>query len=76
LKWLLLNSDLHAVLSEFARVEINLEDAEAKTPRLMIVVSEHEENPVGVSVSPVQGWKPRGSCALNPVASDVYTGTH
>jgi hypothetical protein len=41
LKWLLLDSDLHAVLSEFARVEVNLEDAKAKAPSLMIV-SEHE----------------------------------
>jgi hypothetical protein len=44
-EWLLLDSDPHAVLSKFARVEVNLEDAKAKASSLMIA-SEHEGKPV------------------------------
>ena len=41
MKGLFLEPDLQSVLSEFARVEVNLEHAKAKAPSLM-VVSEHE----------------------------------
>src|SRR4029077_7347970 len=43
LKRLLLDSDLHPVLSKFTRVEVNFKNAKAKTPVLRIV-SEHESN--------------------------------
>jgi hypothetical protein len=64
LKWLLLDSDLDAVLSEFPCVEVHLEDTKAETSCLM-VVSEHE-NPIERSVSPGEsGRKLRGGSAVS-----------
>ena len=70
LKWLLLDSDLRAVLSEFARIEVNLEDAKAKASSLMIA-SEHEGKTSRVYHPPETQQSFGGGYVLSLVASEV-----
>jgi hypothetical protein len=64
------------VLSKFAGAEVNLEDAKAQTPRLMIVFRHEGKNQLSGSVAPLRKLtKAGGENPLSPVASVLYPGT-
>ena len=63
------------MLSKFAGAEINLEDAKAESPRLMIM-SRHEGNPIEREcITAPKSTKARGENLLSLVASVLYAGT-